>query len=405
LYATLGTKLMMDLSKTSIGEGDIVILAPELNEQTYSLYFNAEAVLEAMDGFSSRSLCLPASDQLELFYNYYKFAEGKLKYWSSDSAPDPIGIYRRDSLNAYGDMSAERENNIMNNGVDSNMYVYTDDSLLDSEFIDYVNEYNQYIEKKGARLYFSFCPVNLDSIRSSKAKRAEFQSRLSESLDCELLYDIESCLIRKEYFYDTNFHLNSDGAIYYTDLLTTALKEKLDIHTANGIDVPDAPPLAEEEVQEPTISGVAFDRYTGEPNNDYVDCFNYILVGNSYQIASVKDEYKDMEEVILPSTYQGKNITVLMENALYGCTDLKRVHIGKTYKSLEAGAFNGCIALEGIYLYQEDGNQISPPSDGLLDGCNKKAKLYILEGADYASGYTWFNYADKFEYFTREDQA
>ena len=40
LYATLGTKVMMDLSKINIGRGDIVVLAPELNEQTYSLYFN-----------------------------------------------------------------------------------------------------------------------------------------------------------------------------------------------------------------------------------------------------------------------------------------------------------------------------------------------------------------------------
>ena len=42
LYATLGTKLMMDLSMSEIKNGDIIILSPELNEQTYSLYFNPE---------------------------------------------------------------------------------------------------------------------------------------------------------------------------------------------------------------------------------------------------------------------------------------------------------------------------------------------------------------------------
>ncbi|MDE7384896.1 MAG: hypothetical protein K2M84_03955, partial [Anaeroplasmataceae bacterium] len=49
LYATLGTKAMMDLSKINIQEGDIVILSPELNSQTYSLYFNPKSILQALD--------------------------------------------------------------------------------------------------------------------------------------------------------------------------------------------------------------------------------------------------------------------------------------------------------------------------------------------------------------------
>ena len=34
LYAALGTKLMLDLSEDAIGEGDIVLLAPELDPET-----------------------------------------------------------------------------------------------------------------------------------------------------------------------------------------------------------------------------------------------------------------------------------------------------------------------------------------------------------------------------------
>ena len=38
LYAALGTKVMLDLSKDGINEGDIVVLAPELDPQTMSMY-------------------------------------------------------------------------------------------------------------------------------------------------------------------------------------------------------------------------------------------------------------------------------------------------------------------------------------------------------------------------------
>ena len=34
LYATLGTKTMLDYSKSAVGEGDIIVIAPEMNAQT-----------------------------------------------------------------------------------------------------------------------------------------------------------------------------------------------------------------------------------------------------------------------------------------------------------------------------------------------------------------------------------
>ena len=40
LYADLGTKLMLELSRDHIKTGDIVILAPELDSQTLSSYFS-----------------------------------------------------------------------------------------------------------------------------------------------------------------------------------------------------------------------------------------------------------------------------------------------------------------------------------------------------------------------------
>ena len=132
LYATLGTKFMMDTAKDAIGEGDIIILCPELNTQTYSLYFNPTAVLEACDGFSPMLSGVGFDNKLSLCYNYYKFAFNKMEYSRTDTAPDPVGIYRSDSFNEYGDLSVERKNNIMNNGWDSNMTLTTDSTLLDA---------------------------------------------------------------------------------------------------------------------------------------------------------------------------------------------------------------------------------------------------------------------------------
>jgi hypothetical protein len=417
LYATLGTKLMMDLSKANINQGDIVILSPELSVQTYSLYFNAEAVLQACDGFAFKYKYLSLDNNLSLFYNYYKFAYDKISYVVNQNQPDPIGIYRHDSFNEYGDIKVERANNIMNNGVDSTMQISTDD-LLDEEFIDYVNDYISYVRSKKAKIYFNFSPCNELAITSSSSKRSEFQQSLTNSLECDLLSNLDDCIMDYRYFYDTNFHLNSSGAIYYSNLIINNIKLKLGMETqatdnSNGNDadssdsntpsivVPTPPDISVDEVVEPDVSNslTPFNEYNGEPNNDYLDYFNYRLVGSSYQIISIKDEYKDIEEVILPSTYNGKNVTALTEDALYGCVNLKRIYIGLTYKTLEGGAFNGCISLERIYLYELDGNTIQPDQTDLLKGAASSVAIYIPVGANYQSGYTWMNYSNYFVYF------
>ncbi len=403
LYATLGTKFMMDMAKDAIREGDIVILSPELNEQTYSLYFNPEAVLQANGGISTLNFNLSLGDQIKLAYNYFDYALEKIKYKINGNAPDPIGIYRADSLNYLGDIGVERPNNIMNNGYDSNMEVYTDERLLDDEFIEYVNEYVAYAEKQGATVYFNYSPVNALAIRTSKNKRADFECLLSEKINCRLLGTIEDYIIDERYFYDTNFHLNSDGAVYFSNMITLSLKSELGLELTTSIDVPLPPPLESDvavDVEE-SDEKVDFDEYMGEPNIDYVDAFEYAQTGSSYKIVGVKDEYLGMTEVILPSVYNGKNVTAVDSNAFYGCAMLEYIHIGTTYKSLSGSAFAGCISLKGIYLYEMDGNRISPPAANLLDGTNGDVKIYIPEGANYSTGYTWANYFAYFVTFSK----
>lgn len=407
LYATLGTKFMMDTAKDAIREGDIVILCPELSEQTFSLYFNGEAALQATNGLDTSLLSLPLDNHISLFYHYFGYSIDKIGYAIDNTVLDPNGIYRADSLNAWGDIaSTERENNIMNNGYDVNMPIITDDTLLNEDFIEYVNDFVDNCQDKNATVYFGFAPANLAAVQSSQNKRAAFESKLKEALACPLLGSIEDYILEKGYFYDTNFHLNASGALAFTNRIASLLKKALGMQETTSIEVPKAPPLASDVVVDIPVSGgdlVPFEKYNGEPNMDYVDWFLYTEEGNTYKITGVKSEYLTMHEVILPSVYNGKNVTALAENALLGCTDLVTVHIGKTYRSLEKGAFNGCISLEGIYLYETDGNRIAPPLTGLLDGASRSVKIYIPQDANYVAGYTWSRYEDKFETFFKED--
>jgi hypothetical protein len=50
LYAGLGTTVMLDLALPRLREGDVVVFSPELNTQTLSDWFGAEAMWQAADG-------------------------------------------------------------------------------------------------------------------------------------------------------------------------------------------------------------------------------------------------------------------------------------------------------------------------------------------------------------------
>jgi hypothetical protein len=184
-------------------------------------------------------------------------------------------------------------------------------------------------------------------------------------------------------------------------MLALSLKRMLGREPTTTLEIPAPPPLEADVTVDVEIGAekVPFDKYTGEPNIDYADIFEYKQSGSTYRVVGVKEEYKSIKELILPSVYNGKNVTSVAADAFCGCAELERIHIGNTYKSLPAGAFNGCIALEGVYLYAMDGNKISPPVEGLLDGAPDSVKIYVPEGSNYSTGYTWSKYLDRFETF------
>ncbi|MBE7061659.1 MAG: hypothetical protein E7382_03895, partial [Clostridiales bacterium] len=192
---------------------------------------------------------------------------------------------------------------------------------------------------------------------------------------------------------------------YFSRILSLNLKEKLGYEAKTSISIPE-PPIPESSstvIVNPNDTPIDFKKYTGEPNVDYAECFTYKLVtsptSSTYMITGVKPEYKSIKEVILPSVFDGKNVTAIAKDAFYGCTELERIHIGVTFKELSESTFNGCISLQGIYIYQTEGNRIIPPATGLMDGCSNKVKIYIPEGANYQTGYIWSNYESWFESF------
>lgn len=214
LYAAMGTKLMLDLSRGQVGEDDIVIVAPEMNEQTLSLYFNAKETLRALDSDWSMFTALRSDNYGDLIAEWYSFASEKCRYLSTDTKPQVSGVYTKASFNELGDICYPRPQNIKKRGFDSANRIVLDPSIFSEEFLEYLADYVRDCEKRGAAVYFAYPPMNELALTPETAgaeSLAAFDRFVRENVPCPVISDLGDSLMAPELFFDTNFHLNDNG--------------------------------------------------------------------------------------------------------------------------------------------------------------------------------------------------
>lgn len=384
LYAALGTKLMLDLSRSGIGEGDIVIVTPELNSETLSLYFNTEMTLRAIGSRADILSVLPIRDKLSLLSGLWGYAGEKLDYYKRGrKSPDegylnPTGVYNADNFNSYGDLVCERAENVMPTYRDVGNMISLDEDIASPDFIDYLNDYIAFCKRRGAAVYFNFCPMNELGFEGGYDAMAlsDFAEYLSGLIDCDILGVPSRSVLGAGYFYDTNFHLNDAGAVKYTAALTEDILFELDSPRAVSVDIPDEPPLPE------------FDSYLDvyDENEKY---FTFTeRPDGSYAISGLTALGREAERLTVPRAYNSRKVTVISGGALSGLSAQSLVITADTsLHTIADGAFWGASSLSELWIYYPDEERLLPPGD--FRGANPDFTVHIPEGSGYASGYYW----------------
>ncbi len=214
LYAALGTKPMLDLAKGEIKKGDIVVICPELDSQTYSLYYGGRYMLTAIDG-TDLLTHVGISNFPTLLASLPEFASSKVYNLRNNIEPKSEGIYSLSSFDEYGDIRVEREYNTRPD-YGASSPINLSESLVTEEFTDYLNDYAKSLERRGAKVWFSFPPMNEAAISVSDEEKAGFYKKLGESLDFPVISGLDDYILDREFFYDTNFHLTTKGATQRT---------------------------------------------------------------------------------------------------------------------------------------------------------------------------------------------
>ncbi len=377
LYAALGTKLMLDLSRSGINKGDVVIIAPELEAQTFSLYFNSETTLQAFDGNFRMMKYIREENLFTLLAAMWKFAGEKLEYMREGNAPNPDGVYNSKNFNEYGDLVFERENNIMSLYYDPNVMINPDPSILSADFVNYINEYVRFCERRGADVYFGFAPMNEKGLVEGADDESlkEFSKYLKKKLDCPVISNITDYVYDAGYFYDTNFHLNDAGVKAHTVNLTKDLLLELGI-----------PTFVDEEISEPPELPDVDVRYFGEDEN--AKHFTYEKVENgAYKITGLTELGKTQKKLTLPLGYESYKVMYVGDGAFdAGCAEEIVLTEDTNIRALSSYAFNGCAELRDIWIYYPTAEDIMPAD---FAGLASDFKIHIPPESNYDNDYNW----------------
>lgn len=384
LYGALGTKVMLDLSEDQIKSEDIVIFAPEPHPQAMSLYFSAREMWYAADADFSLLKGLKNENISEMTGAFPSYTAKKFERLKTQPAQGS-GIYARDSFDGRCDLkNFERAYNIMSGGYDANNTVELDCNDIDSGFIEYVNGYYGRIKKCGAQMYFSFAPVNETGLACSEEAIESYYEFISKNFDCEVISDPNKYIMEKEWFYDSNFHLNSAGMTLRTVNLLNDIKNALGITVPTVAEIPEKPSVPEKPS-------------TGVGDNSFADCFEYGLDGDGYIITAMKASAKDKESITVPYSYNGKPVVAFRTGVFAGNANLRELVIQENINVLYNGSFDGCSRLNKLVLKNCDPSQIGV-GQKLLHGADE-CKIYVSESAfgAYVSNYFWSFYAERLD--------
>lgn len=338
MYAGLGTKAVMDLSENYIHEGDIVILSPEQGEQTFSDYFNGEYMWQAADGAFGMLRDLKSENFDAMLGNFPRFALEKLNYVMKGQKPQTDSIYQKKSFNTYGDIELDTcRENILPNGYDVNQKVRFTEDVVQPEFMDYMNDWAKRLEKKGAVVWYRYCPVNKLSVEDMD-DLAAYDVFLRQKLDFPVIGNPENSLMEAEWFFDTNFHLNQPGKEVNTVQLIRDMKAMLGDDRAVTVELPEKPHRTWGEVSAET------------------------------RIWTAKDS----------ETYQGEETIVIPENVT----------------QIEDYAFSNCAGLKQIVLEQKDPSKCIV-GQHLLDGTGAEILVPQMSVDSYKRNYFWSVYVGR----------
>ena len=380
LYGALGTECMLDLALPYIQDEDLVLLSFEQNKQTLSSYFSGHIFLQAANDCKDAFFDLDERDRNAVLGSGVSFAQEKFSYWSASSKPQGDGAYQKQYFEAHGDLVYDgASGNAMAERYDPNQLVSFDVSWWEESFIKEVNWFTEEVQKKGAKTYYWFAPINQKSVQNLY-ELDDYCVSLAEKIKCPILGDPHASVFDEGYFFDSNFHLNNAGANNNTRRFVRDYKAEFGITSKTNIEVMDIPSAIVPEVEEGDNSDRA--------------CFVVESKTDHAVVTGLSKEGLKRSGLILPATENGLPITEFSVSTFQNNSVIESIRLQNNLRAIPDYAFSGATNLKRIEL-----TSLNPATyqigSHLLDGTD--ADIYVPKEAvgRYRSHYFFSIYSSR----------
>ncbi len=337
LYAAVGSSAMLELSKDALSQGDIVILAIEPTSDTMSTYFGATAFWKCCEESPQMLLHLNNAQRASMVGNYIPYLQERWSIYRSSTAPNAEGVYAKASFDENCNMVYDRAGNTMALGYDTGSPVDLGAIEIAPEFARQVNEFCAYADSVGATVYLSFSPVNRAALVSSDTVEAFF-TLCNETFACPIISDPNRYILDSDWFFDSNFHLNTPGAKVRTMLLAEDILVQLGDYRKLSWDMPEIPAsIAEVEHRE-----------------DGSNLFLYEPLDEGWLICGLTEEGKTKNTLAVPASKEGKPVVGFVPGALDGASQLVELTLPGSVESLPVFFLSGCPNIRRLILQHTD---------------------------------------------------
>lgn len=412
LYADLGTLAMLELSRGAIREGDIVIVAPECDSQTMSMYFNPAITLRTAEERPSMLLRLSPDRFFKCAGALFDFVSDKMSYLRAGESSRGSGIYDARYFNAYGDIDGTidldgdgegdhpRVVNILPRYYEEDTPITLDTSLCDTEFLDYLRDYRDLCRRRGATMYYTYSPMNALALTydAEGEETAALHKSLADALGKDtLLGEPADFVYEAGYFYDSNYHLNETGAVMHTLRVLEELLFAREDYTTLLPATPTAPELPTYNVAYEGADDENCAYFTMELATEYSAALG-MTRELGYRITGLTELGRTQTTLTVPLGYQGYRVTLLGEGALSGgvCETLilpegLNAMAGSTEAivfTFEDGCFLGASSLRRLDMHVDNPKTVRPPR---LDGVSTPLPIHVSADSFfmYDSDYYW----------------
>lgn len=176
------------------------------------------------------------------------------------------------------------------------------------------------------------------------------------------------------WFFDTNFHLNADGAQVNTFMMAAQLQAALGLPQQHAIVLPD--------------QAQACGNTSGMTVDEESSYFVAEIRAEDVCITGLTPEGARQTMLTLPSYWNEKPVTTFTASTFAGNTVIRQIVLPDTIRRIDDGAFAQCVSLEKVILEQNDPSQITV-GNGLFKGTSCFVMVPRNAYSQYQTNYFW----------------